>query len=302
MAMTQKDIADALGNDITPSNVQYWLKKNNLWKKKYMFSEESVAFMKDNYKTMEYSEIAKHLNLTELQVRGKLNNMGLTKLRKFDKRYFRDVDSSIKAYFLGFIYADGWVVYNQKRRNYEFGMQLQACDKYILDSLNDVLGGVHKIIHIKPCKKVINGVNTISNDSYRIRIYSKDIVEDLISHGITPDKTHNYKLPEFSMKYFFDFLRGYIDGDGCYYDSGKNISMNITCASYDVLEWIRHILLSYNISTHIYKEKELKYRICCYDKESIKTLINLLYRNGDDCICLSRKYNKIKHLLNGRPD
>lgn len=296
MIMTQKELAKALGEDITASNIQHWLKKNNLWKEKYMFTDETIKFMIDNYQTMQYSEIAEHVGLTERQVRGKLNNMGYTKNREFNKKYFYDIDSELKAYFLGFIFADGWVVYNEKRSNYEFGMELQSGDKYILEALNKELGNVHIISHSNPTTRIISGVLANIGDMDSLRVYSKEFVKDLISHGITPRKTYNYKIPKFPMEYFFDFLRGYIDGDGCYSRSNNHIYMSLTCASENVLKWIQSILNTYSISTNIYKEKELKYRLSCTDNASMINLINLMYHDNYT-LCLTRKYSKIKPLL-----
>lgn len=296
MTMTQKELAKALGENITASNIQHWLRKNNLWKEKYMFSNEIIKFMIDNYQTMNYSEIAKHVGLTERQVRGKLNNMGYTKIREFNKSYFHNIDSELKAYFLGFMFADGWVIYNETKANYEFGMELQSGDKYILESLNNELGGVHMITHSNPTQRVICGVLSNIGHMDKLRIYSKEFVEDLMNCGIVPNKTYNYKIPKFPMEYFFDFLRGYIDGDGCYHYNKNHIYMSLTCASEDVLNWIQSILITYNISTSVYKEKEYKYRLTCTNNDSMRTLIKLMYHNNCT-LYLTRKYNKIKPLL-----
>ena len=294
--MTQKELAKSLGENITTSDIQYWLRKNNLWKEKYMFSDESIKFMIDNYKTMEYSEIAKHIGLTERQVKGKLNNMGYTKIRKFNENYFHKIDTELKAYFLGFIFADGWVVYNKQKRNYEFGMELQSCDKYILESLNNELGGVHIISHSNPTTRVICGVESNIGHHDTLRVYSKNFVENLISCGVVPNKTYNYKIPKFPMEFFFDFLRGYIDGDGCYHCNKNHIYMSLTCASEDILRWIQSILNKYDISTNIYKEKEYKYRLTCTNYDGMNSLINFMYH--DNCtLYLTRKYDKIKPLL-----
>mgnify|MGYP003301850677 CR=1 FL=1 len=296
LTMTQKELAKALGENVTAGNVQHWLKKNNLWKEKYMFSDEIIKFMIDNYQTMKYSEIAEHVGLTERQVRGKLNNMGYTKIREFNKGYFNNIDSELKAYFLGFIFADGWVVHNKQTATYEFGMELQSSDKYILESLNKELGGVHIITHSNPTQRVICGVLSNIGHMDRLRIYSKEFVEDLMKCGIVPNKTYNYELPVFPMEYFFDFLRGYIDGDGCYSYVKNRLYMSLTCASENILRWIQFVLNSYNISTNVYKEKEYKYKLSCTNYDSMSKLINFMYH--DNCtLYLTRKYNKIKPLL-----
>lgn len=298
--MTQVEIAKRLGENVTQSDISQWLIKNGLIQRRKRFSKEDVQFMIEHYQDMQYKDIAEHLGFTERQVRGRLNNMGYSKTRKFNNHYFHDIDSELKAYFLGFIFADGYVVYREKNRNHEFAMQLKSEDRCILEALNEELGGVHDICHKNPKKKMINGVDTISRDSDVLRVYSKDIVCDLMNLGVVQDKTHNYQLPKIPDEYFFDFLRGYIDGDGCYYNNGR-IMMNITCASKEVLEYLQNILQTYGIHTSIYKEKELKYRLNCYRKDDVKKLVNMLYHDGFS-LCLSRKYEKIKHLLDGRPD
>lgn len=253
LTMSQKELANKLGEGVTASDIQHWLKKNNLYKRKNLFTEDDINYMINNYKNMEYKEIANYLGFTERQIRGKLNNMGYTKLRDFNKNYFNEINSDLKAYFLGYIYADGWVIYNESTRNYEFGMGLQSQDKYILEALNKEIGGVHKLTHIKPRDKIIEGNITHSGEQDCLRIYSKEIVLDLISHGVTPNKTYNYEIPSFPDEYFFDFLRGYIDGDGCYHTNKNNYTiMSLVCMNKEVLQWIQAKLLNYNIHTNIY--------------------------------------------------
>ena len=108
-----------------------------------------------------------------------------------------------------------------------------------------------------------------SHDSAVLRIYSKKIVTDLMSYGIEPNKTQKDICPQIEDKYFFDWLRGYIDGDGCYYISSRqSLSVNITSASKIVLEYLQSKLHSYNIETHIYSEQKRKHRLCCFKKEA----------------------------------
>ena len=124
---------------------------------KSIYTKEMLDYMIANYKTMEYSEIGKHLGLTSKQVRTKMSQLGYRKNRTFNNRYFEHIDNSTKAYYLGFIFADGWICANSKPRNYEFGMELQSGDRYILDKLNEELGGIHKIYHTEPSKVIICG-------------------------------------------------------------------------------------------------------------------------------------------------
>ena len=76
-----------------------------------------MYFIKNNYDKKTYKELANDLSFTERQVRGKINNMGLSKLRKFDNKYFEVIDNCEKAYWLGFLYADGYIINNKSNRN-----------------------------------------------------------------------------------------------------------------------------------------------------------------------------------------
>lgn len=294
---TRKEIANEL--DISMGTLQDYIKKNNWHTKKSLFSDEDILYMKEHYMDMPYKEIASYLGVSERQVRGKINNMGLSKERKIKNDYFHIIDTPLKAYFLGFIYADGYIIFNESTRTYELGIEIQACDKYILEKLNEELGGQNTIYHKKGKEKYINGNYCCSKDAVVLRVYSKKIVLDLISHGIECKKTEKDICPHIDDKYFFDWLRGYIDGDGCYYLSNNNkLYMHITCASKIVLEYVKDRLENFDIKTSIYTEKERKHRLMCFKKSEIDKLINYLYPLKDN-FCLIRKYNKIIKYKNG---
>lgn len=167
---------------------------------KSIFTEEQIEYLRNNYDKMTYLEIATELGFTERQVRGKINNMGLRKIKNFNKDYFSKIDNANKAYWLGFIYADGYIVVNNNNRNYELGIELNEKDVKLLEKFNNELNGVHKI-YFKHKKKKFNGYN-YETDSCIIRIYSKNIVCDLMKLNIFPNKTNREEFPECS-KFFF---------------------------------------------------------------------------------------------------
>ena len=296
--MNYDEIGKRLG--ITRNTVQYYLTKNGIRKMERELTDEEIQFIKDNYKAMAYKELADLFGVSEKHVKGYINYQKWPKYRKFRSDYFHDIDSDIKAYFLGFIFADGWICYRPQMRNYEFGMELQSCDKYILDRLNEELGGVHKIVHNEPSVMNIKGHLAHHNHSDILRVYSKQLIEDLMSHGIDENKSQKDTHPIVQGNLFFDFLRGYIDGDGCYYcDRNKGcLTMHITCASAVPLEWIRDTLKQYGIYSYVYCEHERKYRLFCSRQKDLSALLSLLYHDNFS-LCLSRKYNKIKSFLDG---
>nr|DAH59436.1 MAG TPA: LAGLIDADG-like domain [Caudoviricetes sp.] len=262
---------------------------------KKLFSESDKKYISEHYLTESYKDIGDKLGYTARQVQGWVNNhfKGKIKIREFNSDYFKYIDCPAKAYWLGFLYADGWVVYNEQRRNYECSIQLQAGDLAILQDLNNRLGGIHHIEFRHKEFKILNNSEISITDSYTLRIFSKEIVEDLISHNILPNKTQNPIYPIVDKELFFDFLRGYIDGDGCiYYNSKKNaLAVHITGAHEDVFKYLQSVLYEdYNISSGIYNETDRKYRIMLTGKNAIK-LLELIYRNTS-APKLERKYSK----------
>ena len=138
---------------------------------KSIFTKEQNDYLRENYNKKSYKEIADILGFTERQIRGRINNMGLSKIRKFDKTYFKNIDSEEKAYWLGFIYADGYIVYNSNSATYELGIELNAKDDYILQKLAYNLGNVHKVEY-KHNNRNFNGYNYFT-DSSILRILKK---------------------------------------------------------------------------------------------------------------------------------
>lgn len=303
--MSNEQIAIEFGEGFTRSQVNSWLnhrgiKRNGLGcvYKQSIFSQDDIDFIKSNYESMNSAEIGEVLGFTDKQIRGKCSDLGLhSKRREINDAYFEKIDTPLKAYFLGFIFADGWIVKREDSGNYEFGITLSSKDKYLLELLNNELGGKNIIYHHDPqevlvCKRQI----AHSGHSDTLRVYSKKIVCDLMRHGIETNKSLKGKIPVVDDSLFFDFLRGYIDGDGCYYTDNNNTYMHITCGNRLPLEYIQNKLEQFNIKTKIYTENDRKYRLMCTSFKEMSKLINGLYYK-DDLFCLERKYEKIKHFL-----
>ena len=256
-----------------------------------VFSEEQKTFIKDNYNKMTYAEIARILNMTDKQVRNKARQMGLRKTRDFNKNYFKEIDTNNKAYWLGFIYADGYIVL--RSRNGELGIELDDKDTYILEHFNNELGGVHKINH-KTKNKNFNGYNYTTNTSV-IRIYSLSICRDLISLNVVPNKTNEICYPKCNKEFFFHFLRGFMDGDGCIYiNKSRNLlNVHFTNSNKEFLEYINNEVKDIlKIEGKIYKEKDKKYKLYYYRKDDVKILLDEIYKNSE--VKLDRKYLKYK--------
>lgn len=260
------------------------------------FTDEDDEFIINNFGNMTYVEMSEKLGYTKPQINYRAIQLGCRKRREINHSYFKNIDTPEKAYFLGFIFADGWICCNPNLGNYELGMQLQSGDKYILEKLDDALGGGNKMYHKDPRDMLICGKECHVNHIDGIRIFSKEIVYDLMSHGIDTNKSQKDTYPVVDDNLFFDFLRGYIDGDGCYYVDNNHTYMHITCASIVPLQYFQTKLKLFDVETKIYTEKERKHRLMCINTNEMQKLINAMYKD-ENCLCLTRKYIRVKHLL-----
>ncbi len=150
--------------------------------------------------------------------------------------FFEIIDSPEKAYWLGFIAADGGLRSPEHGGGRRLTLNLSAKDKSHLILLNSVLGSSRPLRRWK--SKGPNG-------GYRLSISSAKMCRDLESHGIIPRKTFSLEPPTgIPSRLNLHFIRGYFDGDGSVYvhkRSGR-IRAKITSASLGILEWIQEIV------------------------------------------------------------
>ena len=124
----------------------------------------------------------------------------------------------------------------------------------------------------------------------------------LLKIGLTPRKSKTIGELKIPDKYFFDFLRGFFDGDGScysYWDSRWASSfmfyISFTSGSLCCLKWIRSKLKKLlKINGHI-KSGTRSWQLNYAKKES-RVLISKIY-NGKNIPHLKRKYEKLKRIL-----
>lgn len=135
---------------------------------------------------------------------------------EFNEHVFDVIDTEEKAYWLGFIFADGYVSLNSNN----FEISLNGEDKVHLEKFNIFIEG--------PIDKVKVGKvkcgNTICKRC-RWGSRSKHLKEVLISYGCVPQKSLILQFPSVSIfkspSLIRHFIRGYWDGDGCLTWSNK---------------------------------------------------------------------------------
>lgn len=139
---------------------------------------------------------------------------------------FKEIDSEEKAYWLGFIYADGCMSENSR-----IGVMLKSTDVNHLYKLKNFL---------EWDKEPVIRVNG-KWERCELVFRCKSMFEDLLRLGCHPRKSKSLSFPtkeQVPDKFLFHFLRGYCDGDGylgIYNKDGHQYSRLSFCGTYDFI-------------------------------------------------------------------
>ena len=168
----------------------------------------------ENYinKELSYKEIAKIFNVNEKTIKINAKKYGLTskigsqgaRKHKFNERYFENIDSEEKAYWLGFIAADGCVYKN--KQSYRLQINLKGSDIDHLKKFQKAICSDYKITEKK--------VGKAQSNTCQLKINSTKMCNDLIKNNIIERKSIIFEPPILNKNLMSHFIRGYFDGDG----------------------------------------------------------------------------------------
>lgn len=155
--------------------------------------------------------------------------------------FFDIIDTEEKAYWLGFIYADGHLSPSQPRRGAVMTINLQVSDVSHLKRLADIFG-----------RDIIYGhTKSYGNKRYpyaRLNVCSNRVVRSIVSHGIPYKKTLNNDVTVFDhipeeLKHHF--IRGVFDGDGNIHSrKGREDSIFSICGAERFIEDLQEYMCS----------------------------------------------------------
>lgn len=194
--------------------------------------------------------------------------------QNINSKIFNIIDTEEKAYWLGFLYADGSVSDNNT-----ISLELSKMDKEHLIKFNLFL----------------NKSLDIREDKNRVRCIFKDtmIKNDLVKLGCIPRKSLVLKFPKNKQvpnKLKRHFVRGYIDGDGSIYNSNGNIHLSILGTRHFLEGLIKYFKLK---KRTLYKNNKDNDSNCYFIQFSGKLAIEVIKLFYENCtIKLDRKYSK----------
>jgi len=205
----------------------------------------------------------------------------------YNKRYFEHIDTEHKAYWLGFIMADGNIYDYTKRPKYSLDIALQAKDKGHLEKLSKELSYTGEIR-----ERLIAG----KYPSCRLQLHGKEIVNDLTELGCGPNKTMSLQVPKIPKELLRHFIRGYFDGDGSItiYDDGykDKLSISLCCGNEEFLNQVQSIIIEELNLTEVKIYSDKRSNLKEYRKARIDAFKILTWLYKDSSVYLDRKYEK----------
>lgn len=208
----------------------------------------------------------------------------------FDQNVFDQIDTEEKAYWLGFIYADGNISSHKenKKKRYTFDLTLSSKD------INHLYKFQKFLKSNKEPKTSIAG-NKFKYERSKISLSNKHLWNTLNNYGCVPKKS---LLLEFPNEEIFvdkslikDFIRGYFDGDGCIsYSNKEHTDMCISILGTDKFLNKLQEYLPLEKKNKILKTKNI-YSLS-FQRSRGKYVLNYLYKNAK--IFLDRKEIRYK--------
>lgn len=233
------------------------------------------------------NSLSKRFNTTKSFLSKQLKSLGYqvnntqTQIN-FDDTVFDSIDTEEKAYWLGFIWADGNIKTTYKTC-YRLTINLKLEDLEHLEKFNEFTKHTKYNIKIDKIKNVCSWYAC-----------SKHLWETLNNYGCTPKKSLTLKFPDESIFKSKDlirhFIRGYFDGDGCIsYERYKN-GIVMRCSllgTMDFVDGIKQYTKLENILVQLRHSKNDYFNLKLTNNES-KYFASLIYDNA--VIYLNRKY------------
>jgi intein/homing endonuclease len=134
---------------------------------------------------------------------------GGNNVKDINEKYFSDINSTEKSYWLGFIYGDGWVMLDRGVLQDSFGIEIIDRDHLV------------KLLNAIESDHTLTEKEKETKNTYGFSIDNDNFVKHLVDKGVTSNKTFEPTLPELKSSSFrAAFIRGLFDADGSIADGG----------------------------------------------------------------------------------
>jgi uncharacterized protein YlbG (UPF0298 family) len=215
----------------------------------------------------------------------------MNKKFNFNENYFENIDSEEKAYFLGFISADGYV--QDYGYRHSLIITIHKKDQEILEKFKSLIKFNGDIKY-----------HTKRENICQITCTSKKITTDLSKLIVIKDKSHFLNFPDIPSHLEKHFMRGYFDGDGCISihhdkrDESNRGQVNIVSGSLDFIAIYVNKLIEYaDVKKNSIRCPKGSYYIIDWGGlTDVENIYNFLYT--DSTIYLKRKKEIFDKVMN----
>lgn len=227
--------------------------------------------------------------------------------RRIRHDFFKDIQTELQAYLLGFYAADGSI--NEKRKTLR--IQLSTKDIEIVYLFKDVISPDARMFSVEPkYENVVRDKKIYGNGSTGVDITSAILVNDLVDLGIGYNKTYSdLKIPNIQEELIPHFIRGYFDGDGSIIGSyvKEDVKTNRKARirrHFGILSKTDSILLDFKeyfeskgIKINMqYLKRDDMWKLTTSSKKEVEKIFKLLYSNSN--FYLTRKFEKFDYYVN----
>lgn len=196
-------------------------------------------------KNLSRKELAKEFGVSKRTIDRRFKELDLhtkghdfRKNLKFNMYKFDVIDTEEKAYWAGMLFSDGYI-----GDTGTVGLKLAAKDYDHLVKFKTFMEDYRNNedrIKLEIAKK-----DGKEYPQYYYHLYSRYLANALIKLGCTPRKSLTLKFPDESLfanrDLIYDFIRGYVDGDGCIYEDHGRLSIDIA-GTYEFLSKVKEYL------------------------------------------------------------
>ena len=238
------------------------------------------------------NQICKDLNIDRMRFSRYMKKCGIETRKlphKLDANFglFDVIDTEDKAYWLGFLYADG----NIRKDRPCLELSLGEKDKDHLIKFKNFMESKHSISR-KESKL---------GNSFRISICDERLKNGLVKNGCFPDKSLSLKFPteeQVPKHLIYHFIRGYFDGDGCLCITEKSLSCELI-GTEDFLNSLKELYPQFRFKK-IFRlgskaNPKNNYKIVFQAKKYIEIFLKSIYSDAN--IYLDRKFEKYNQFL-----
>lgn len=241
------------------------------------------------------NKIATKLQLSKSSIKKILKKHDITirdasvshQIYNVDENIFENIDSHEKAYWVGFLTADGTITGGRLK------LALSTKDIEHLKAFKKFMRSTHPILIYKQLQGKTSAVKNKDKDYYYaiIGFSNTKLIQDLSKYSITKRKSFTVKFGQnVPSKYMCSYMAGLVDGDGFITISNDTIHFGFVAHEKFARDFQNYLMKMCCLQENKLANHE-NVKCVRYTGKQVKKILKFLY--SDTPIFLERKKNKL---------